>query len=196
MKDEAPQGYRIDRSKLDPMFPTQLHPSEFWEALGRAVGAFGYLEKTLARAIYMLTATRPAPLDVEEQRAAIDKWTAQLEFAVSGNLRPLIDLFGSALRAHPKRRIDNPEDLVQDLCDVVDYRNMLCHSSWEHPLKEGVTKPLHVNKNKGQFDDHVGVQLFERLRAVAGELACGVMDTVTGMGYRWPSSDGPGIKVG
>jgi hypothetical protein len=41
--------------KLPPSFPTQAHAPAFWEALGRAVATFGFLEETLGKAIFAFT---------------------------------------------------------------------------------------------------------------------------------------------
>ncbi len=43
---------------LPPGFPTQAHSPPFWEALGRAIATFGFLEETLGRAIFAYTGMR------------------------------------------------------------------------------------------------------------------------------------------
>jgi hypothetical protein len=43
-----PKRYVADYRQAPPDFPTNLHPPEFWEALGRAVATFGFLEEALS----------------------------------------------------------------------------------------------------------------------------------------------------
>ena len=57
-------------------FPTHLHPAEFWEALGRVVATFGFLEETLGKAIFSFTATREYP--EEELEPAFAGWRGNL----------------------------------------------------------------------------------------------------------------------
>lgn len=44
--------------RLPPGFPTHGHAPAFWEALGRAVATFGFLEETFAKAIFAFTGMR------------------------------------------------------------------------------------------------------------------------------------------
>jgi hypothetical protein len=84
--------------RLPPSFPTQAHAPAFWEALGRAVATFGFLEETLGRAIFAYTGMREIP---EEQiNAAYEKWTLTLQHALSDALGNLIDTYGKAVREH------------------------------------------------------------------------------------------------
>ena len=57
MSDDQPKRYMIDRSGLPVSYPTHAHQPEFWEALGRSVATFGFLEEVLLKAIFALTAT-------------------------------------------------------------------------------------------------------------------------------------------
>jgi hypothetical protein len=69
LKDEdSISRFRVDFDKLPAQFPTHRHPVEFWEALGRVVATFGFLEETLGKAIFSFTATRQYP-DTEIQAA-------------------------------------------------------------------------------------------------------------------------------
>jgi hypothetical protein len=88
----------IALEQMPPGFPTQAHAPAFWEALGRAVGTFGFLEETLGKAIFAWTAmtriTEKAP------DTACAKWTSKLEHALSDPLRNLIDSYERAVRDH------------------------------------------------------------------------------------------------
>jgi hypothetical protein len=57
-KGDTAIGYWINRKELPPLFPTNRHQPDFWEALGRTIATFGFLELILAQAIFALTGTR------------------------------------------------------------------------------------------------------------------------------------------
>ena len=47
--NDAPEVKRfvVDLGNLPALFPTQRHSPIFWEALGRAIATFGFLEEML-----------------------------------------------------------------------------------------------------------------------------------------------------
>ncbi|HVB16248.1 MAG TPA: hypothetical protein VNF04_06940, partial [Stellaceae bacterium] len=92
------KGFMIDKQRLPADFPTHRSAPEFWEALGRTVATFGFLEYTLARAIFAFTGTRRIPPDEEE--AAFEKWLLTLEKALTDQLGRLIDSYAKAVRAN------------------------------------------------------------------------------------------------
>lgn len=113
MTTENQKSYVINEDELPDLYPTHVHDAEFWESLGRSVAAFGFLEEILAKAIYALTGTR----EVNEQDAEdeLNKWMAKLERSLSDQLGGLIDTYGKAAREHPSLKIDNIDELVEDL---------------------------------------------------------------------------------
>src|SRR5947209_8488671 len=97
LKDEDRiRRFQADFDKLPVQFPTHLHPAEFWEALGRVVATFGFLEETLGKAIFSFTATLQYP--ETEIQAAYEKWLPTLQRALSDPLGGLIDSYGKAVR--------------------------------------------------------------------------------------------------
>ncbi len=42
----------VNQRDLPPMFPTHGHAAQFWEALGRAIATFGFLEETLGKPFF------------------------------------------------------------------------------------------------------------------------------------------------
>ncbi len=76
-----PTRHIIDIDALPDFYPTNRHNSAFWEALGRVVASFGFLEKTLAKAIFAFTATKP--YSEEEVKKALDEWMPKLQIALS-----------------------------------------------------------------------------------------------------------------
>lgn len=190
----------IDRKKLTPLFPTQFHPSVFWEKLGRAIATFGFLEETLAKAIFAFTATRK--YDSNEIEAAYKKWLPQLELALTGELRRLADSYGTAARNNPETTAQNIDELVADIKKASSIRNVLCHGSWQRPNINGASIPLFIRKVKQGsetsievFQTPIDVAYLEQLQMHVTELACDVIDTVTLAGWRFPGGTGPGKPV-
>lgn len=186
--------FQADFDKLPAQFPTHLHPAEFWEALGRVVATFGFLEETLGKAIFSFTATRQYP--EAEIQAAYEKWLPTLQRALSAQLGGLIDSYGKAVRENPKATISNLDDLIDHLRKASTIRNVLCHGSWNHrPDNQGQSPPFFVNKNNELFETPVDLAYLNQVQQHVAELACNVINTVMLMGYQFPGSNGPGKSI-
>lgn len=192
MMDE-PRRHVIDLDRLPANFPTHLHAPEFWEALGRTVATFGFLEETLGKAIFSFTATRP--YEEAELEAAFEAWVPKLERALSDALGGLIDSFGKAVRDHKDATISNLPELLEDLRKAAEVRNVLCHGSWRAPDRAGRSLPLYVTRKNKVFDTLVDLAFLEQTQRHVIELACSVMDNVTHMGWQFPGSNGPGEPI-
>lgn len=144
----------VDASGLPDGFPTHRHDPAFWEALGRAVATFGFLEEILGKAIFAFTATRPYN-DDEELQQAYEAWLPKLERALTDPLGNLIDAYGKAIREQPNAALTNVDDLLADLRKASELRNVLCHGSWRSPNANGASVPLFVNRQKLVFDTAV-----------------------------------------
>src|SRR5207249_3816192 len=131
MSDQQPERSVVDKDRLPDAFPTHRHVSAFWEQLGRVVATFGFLEETLAKAIFAFSATRS--YDESEIQRAFAEWLLKLERALSDPMGRLIDAYGSAVREHPGATITNIDDLLQQLRNASEIRNVLCHGSWRLP---------------------------------------------------------------
>jgi len=187
-------SFQIDIERLPFQFPTHLHPPAFWEALGRVVATFGFLEETLGKAIFSFTATRPYP-DTEIQ-AAYEKWLPTLQRALSDPLGGLIDSFGKAVRENPNATISDLEELLDDLRKASAMRNVLCHGSWNRrPDDHGRSLPLFVNKNNEIFETPIDLGFLIQMQEGTTQLACAVVNTVTHMGFQFPGSNGPGNPI-
>jgi hypothetical protein len=132
----------VNQRDLPPMFPTHGHPAQFWEALGRAIATFGFLEETLGKAIFAFTGTRT--YSEQEAEEAYKSWLPQLEKALTDQLWNLAEAYGKAVRDHPDATIENLEELVADIKNATVIRNVLCHGSWRSPDKDGASIPLFV----------------------------------------------------
>lgn len=193
MSEGEAKGFVIDKQKLPADFPTHKHAREFWEALGRAVATFGFLEDTLARAIFSFTGTRRIPPDEEE--AAFEKWLLTLEKALTDPLGGLINSYAKAVRANSCARTTNFDELVNALREAAVMRNVLCHGSWRAPDKDGRSLPFFVNKKKGVFQTPMDVADLKQTQKAVAELICEVMSSVTVMGWQFPGSNGPGLPI-
>lgn len=182
--------YVIDVKNLPQEFPTHKHPSEFWEALGRTVATFGFLEETLGKAIFAFTAT--TDFKENEIEEAYRKWIPKLEKALSDPLNGLIDSYAKAVRDNSSSTISNLDELIAELREAATIRNVLCHGSWR-PLDEtGHSVPLYVNRKQEIFETPIGIPYFQMIQKCVVELAAGVVNSVTHMGWQFPGSNGPG----
>jgi hypothetical protein len=193
VKQEKPNGHVVDRKRLPTAFPTHKHEPAFWEALGRAVGTFGFLEETLLKAIFAITAT--TPYEADKIDAAYAAWVPTLKRSLSDPLGGLIDTYAKAVKNHRGMSVDNFAELVIDLRAACKIRNAICHGSWHSPNAEGLSIPFYINKQREKFETPIGVVFLEQLRNSAASLACSVVDTVTHMGWQFPSSSGPGKVI-
>uniref|UniRef100_UPI001CB7314F hypothetical protein n=1 Tax=Sphingopyxis sp. LK2115 TaxID=2744558 RepID=UPI001CB7314F len=108
--DHRRKSYIVDIDSLPASFPTHKHSDEFWEALGRAVATFGFLEETLGKAIFAFTATREYAADEIDEAYA--KWVPTLQRTLSDALGSLISTYGTVVRQHGKDTIENLDSLV------------------------------------------------------------------------------------
>lgn len=193
MESKKRVGHVVNGCALPDKFPTHRHEPAFWEALGRAVATFGFLEDTLSKAIFAVTAT--THYQEEEIEEAYKAWHHTLERALVDPLGNLIDVYGKAVRNNSGARVENFDDLLKDLQKASKIRNVICHGSWGPPDSRGATVPSFVNKQKEVFDTPVDTSFLEQLQKSTAELACAVINTVTQMGWQFPGSTGPGEVI-
>lgn len=194
MSDEDQmRRFVVDYRGVPDQFPTHRHESEFWEALGRCVATFGFLEETLGKAIFSFMATRPYSED-EIQQAYVD-WLPKLERALTDQLGNLIKNFGQAVRDHPMATISNLDELLEDLRKASALRNVICHGSWRTPDANGASIPFFVNCHKEVFETAIDSPFLMQLQRHTGDLVCAVVNTVTHMGWQFPGSSGPGKAI-
>jgi hypothetical protein len=193
--DDAAQQKRfgVDIDNLPSLFPTHLHKATFWEALGRTIATFGFLEEVLGKAIFAFTATTQYP--EAEVEAAYEKWLPTLERALIDQLAGLIDGYGKAVRNNSEATITNLDDLLNELREASVIRNVLCHGSWRAPDASGKSLALFVNRQKMVWDTPIDIAYLEQTQKAVAELACAVVTTVTHMGWQFPGSRAPGKTI-
>lgn len=187
------ESFAVDPAGLDPNFPTHMHEAAFWEELGRVVATFGFLEETLAKAIFAFTAT--TEYDEEAVAAALEKWQPTLERALTDALGGQISAYENAVKAHGGLQMVNFDELIEDLKAATSVRNALCHGSWRAPNASGASVPFFVDRKLRRFDTAVDLEFLRRVRRHVVELAFTVIGTVTSMGWQFPGSDGPGEPI-
>lgn len=183
----------IDRSSLPPEFPTQRHRPEFWEQLGRTVATFGFLEETLAKAIFAFTAT--TEYSEEEVQKALDKWPDQLKCALSDTLYPLAAIYRKVVCEHQGPVPENLDDLIEDIKRAADIRNAISHGSWHQPDAAGKSELFFFNRRAEKFEDRIDVDYLKRVQVFVVDLICSVISTVTVLGWQFPGSAGPGEAI-
>jgi hypothetical protein len=193
MNDDEVNRSIVDRNKLPASFPTHRHPPQFWEQLGRTIATYGFLEEVLGKAIFAFTATRK--YNTDEIDAAYEAWLPQLERALTDQLWNLAESYGRAARDHPAITTTNVDDLVQCIKKATVIRNVLCHGSWQSPNTKGASVPRFVNRQKQVFDTAIDVAYLRQVQTHVAELACGVIDTVTHMGWQFPGGAGTGKPI-
>jgi len=191
--NEKQTRHIIDQTRLPAKFPTHLHEAEFWEALGRVVATFGFLEETLGKAIFSFTATKP--YSQEEIQKAYAEWLPRLEHALTDQLGSLIKSYGKAVREHPQATITDLDELLEDLREASKIRNVLCHGSWRAPDSSGTSIPHFVNRQKEIFETAIDVNFLIRVQQHIAELTIVVINSVTHMGWQFPGSSGPGKVI-
>jgi hypothetical protein len=190
---ELPKGSLVDFRNLPPNYPTQRHSGQFWEALGRTVATFGFLENVLGRAIFALTGTKEIP--EEGREAAFAAWLPTLERALSDPLGGLIISYNRAVRENGRTAITNFDALVANLQEASAIRNVLCHGFWPIPDDHGRSVPFFVNRKTEVWQTPVDVPYLQQVQTSVVELCCAVINSVTHMGWQFPGTGGPGAPI-
>ena len=193
MNDEKPTQYQVNQDGLPDKFPTHGHEATFWESLGRAVATFGFLEEILGKAIFAFIATRA--YEEYEIDQAYAEWLPKLERALIDPLGNLIDTYGKAVRDNPDAVIENFDELLGNLRNASQRRNILCHGSWGLPDTNGASIPFFVNRQKQIVNTPMDRQSIDQVQQYTVNLICAVINTVTQMGWQFPGSVGPGKTI-
>jgi len=183
----------IVRDKLPEQFPTHRHSAQFWEQLGRTIATFGFLEEVLGKAIFAFTATRR--YSDQEIETAYEAFLPKLQKALTDQLWNLAESYEKAVRDNPDSTIENIAELVKDIKEATNIRNVLCHGSWREPDESGKSLPLFVNKKNEIFETPVDTAYLKSVQFHIAGLVCDIIDTVTHMGWQFPGGAGPGKRV-
>ncbi len=162
----------------------------------------GYLEDVLVKAYFAITATTSHDFDTEETaKAAAGKWGEQLAFALADTLVPLAQKYAAAVRRNETANFLGIDALEASITKAAESRNALCHGLWGVPDTSGksdlsyFSMPGKKVANFQKFGTGVDIHWLRQLRTETLELACDVIDSVTVMGYQFPSTAGPGEPI-
>ena len=190
---DKPTAAYFDPSSFTALFPTHRHEPAFWEALGRCVATFGFLEETLAKAIFAFAGMKEYP--EHEAQARFEAWLPQLKRALSDTLGSLIPKYETAVRDHGGADTEGLNVIVSEMWKAATIRNVLCHGSWRKPDSGGRSLPVFVNRSDMLFDTPVDVAFLTQTQRATADLAVAVINSVTQMGWRFPGASGPGIAL-
>lgn len=183
----------VDIDQLPENYPTNYHDAKFWEALGRAIATYGFLEEVLTKAIFAFTATRQYTR--EEVEKEYEPWIKRLKCSLSDSLGSLIDTYQKAVKDNPDTITTNLDDLVRDLREAAERRNVLAHGFWQKPDVSGKSLPKYIKRKGLIFDTPVDINDLNQVQKHVAELACSVVSTVTSMGWQFPGTSGHGKPI-
>ena len=186
-------GHIVDVAGLPLEFPTHLHDPKMWEELGRTVATFGFLEEILSKAIFAFSAT--TEYSEEAVAEVLERWLGQLEKALTDTLGAKIDAYAKSVKVNGKLDMESFDQLVEDLRDSSQVRNVLCHGSWQAPNNDGTVQINFMNRKKLVFCAPVDLAFLKQTRYATAVLAVHVINTVTVMGWEFPGSNGPGKRI-
>jgi hypothetical protein len=193
---------KLNRGALIPNYPTHAHPPEFWAELGRTVATFGFLEDALVKAYFAITGTTSYEWKTDEEaKAAVEKWGEQLALAMADTLVSLAQKYAAAVRRNKTANFPEIDTLEASIKLAAESRNAICHGFWRMPDASGMSElsyfrvPGKKVANLQKFETRIDIAWLSQLRAEVLELACDVIDSVTVMGYQFPSSAGPGEPI-
>lgn len=170
--------------------PTTYYPlpQDFAVALGRAVAAFGWLEEIIKRTIYSLDRARLAA-DLTEPE--LKRWLHQIEELADDSMGPVIEQLNAALRRHPG--ITDRAEINDQLQQIKQQRNILCHASWRPGSAEGHWHPAFVNANGDPGPGDMNAADIEAIHAQTLDLGQRLIAIMrqTGIVGVWTGDDGP-----
>lgn len=177
---------QIDIDKLPSNFPTQNHSREFWEALGRVVANYGFLEEVLGKSIFSFTGAQYHPKD--KIKEAFEEWIKTLEKALSESLANLIKLSEETARKYKNYGGKNIDELIANLKKSAKYRNVLCHGSWQAPDENNCSKPFFVTNEKDKliWDTPINIEWLNQVQKHIAQLACCIINSVQSAGLNYP----------
>ena len=188
---------RVDRNKLPAEWPTHRGTPAFWEELGRTVAAFGFLEDTLARAYFALTATREYA-NIGEAEAAFPKWRTKLERSLTDTLVSLASKVGEAFENDDRVPADVGSEIVRRLHELAVWRNALCHGAWVRFDADGSARLRYFRRTSDgpeALDSSLSSEEIANIRAGTVDVTICLVDAVARTGVRFPGSTRPSAEV-
>ena len=186
---------RVDIDNLPQNWPTHFIDGNFWEELGRTVATFGFLETTLAKAIFVLSAKREREEITDE--SYLD-WIARTLKSLQEPLGYLINEYEKELQEEIElqtqisEQIDllelkeNLSKLIQKWRKVKNLRNVLCHASWSRGENKDKAKLFFMNRNGKKFEIECDIAYLKQIQNDTKEMICMCINSVTMKGLEFP----------
>ena len=194
--------HKLNRSAFRLNYPTHAHSPEFWEELGRTIATFGFLEDVLVKAYFAITVTTSYDWKTEDEtKAGVEHWGKKLALAMADTLASLAKKYANSVRENKTANFPEIDALEASIKKAAESRNALCHGFWGIPDSSGKSELSYFSRpgkeiaSLQKYETRIDVAWLRQLRTEAFELACDVIDSVTVMGYQFPSSAGPGEPV-
>ena len=188
-----------DHKKLPTNWPTHKGSAAFWEELGRAVACFGFLEDTLTRTYFALTATRryKCPEEVEKR---FEKWKIPLELSITDSLGSLVIKIDEAFKDDDRISEGTRSAVVDRLNEVRVWRNALCHGTWDSFAENGDSAHLRFFRKTQDGPEQLSNKHLQRLeitqiRRATAEVTSHLINIVTSNGLQFPGSTSPGRTI-
>ena len=173
----------LDRSIMHPDWPLSRDSPEFWEELGKAVAAFGYLENTLVSSCYSLTVPPADPRNIQaEQIPDYLQWYAEAEAFRADSLHALAGRFDKLLKKDGRVPHTVRSELREQLDELRHWRNALCHGAWFGFSGDGAGVLSHYfmeNKQVIRFPPMVALKDLAELRARVVDVTIRVEETAS-----------------
>lgn len=194
MNTQRTTGYKVDITTIPLLFPTNKCTPEFWEALGRTIASFGFLEEILGKAIFALTAIQTYHTEAEAQEAYA-KWPKKLKCAITDSLGKLIHTYGEELKKQENLKIRDPDALIARMKELSNIRNALCHGSWQIPDEQGNVRLRFRYKNFSPFTETINLNRLHDIQDQIVSISISVINSITLTGWNFPGVHGPGKDI-
>ena len=185
----------VDIDNLPPNWPTHFIDHNFWEELGRTIATFGFLEKTLAKAIFVLSAKRERK---EITKEMYKRWLARTQKSLQEPLGYLINKFEKELQEEIELQTETSgqidfTELNEKLSEqskkwrkVKNLRDILCHASWSRGESKDKAKLFFINRKGKKFETEYDIAYLRQIRNDTQEMICMCIDSVTMKGLEFP----------
>lgn len=187
-------GHKIDISTIPEYFPTNNCSPEFWEALGRTIASFGFLEEILGKAIFALTAIHKYETEIAAEKAYAE-WPTKLKMAITSPLANLVDIYEKELKKQKDPKIANPRFLIAHIKKLVKIRNAICHGSWQIPDNLGNVKLRFRYKDFSPFKETLNIERLYIIQDEIASISISVINSITMTGWNFPGVHGPGKDI-
>ncbi len=180
-------------------WPTHKGSPAFWEELGRAIASFGFLEDTLTRTYFALTATRRYKCK-EEVEKVFEEWKKSLELSLTDSLGNLINKIDKAFKDDDRFSEDIRSAVVDRLNEVRVWRNALCHGTWDSFAENGDSAHLRYFRKTPDGPEQLDNGFLHqseiaRIRRATVETAQNLINIVISNNLQFPGSESPGKTI-